>query len=146
MAFLAGAPDRLGAAKGYHCIAMTRHFAFGLIAAALALGAAAAFAGSYPVAGKWTYENAKAEGPSKTCAGDRRIMEFSGERRFDKGGGVPDYRNVSVQPSGSKEYRVVDEFFNGQARGRANYTLRLVDADHIEMHLSGHTIALRRCE
>jgi hypothetical protein len=116
-----------------------------LAAAMTLLQTPPALAASYPVSGKWTYENAGREGPSKTCASDKRTMNFQGERRFDSGGGVPDYRNISIQPAGASEFRVIDEFFNGQARGRANYTLRLIDADHIELNLSGKTIRLRRC-
>jgi hypothetical protein len=117
------------------------------IGAALLLASASssALAASYPVSGKWTYENAASEGPATTCDADRRIMEFAGQRRFDTGGGVPDYRNVSIQQTEIAEYRIVDEFFTGQIRGRANYTLRLIDPDHIEIEMAGKTIALRRC-
>ena len=102
-----------------------------------------AVAGSYPVSGKWTYENAGGEGPAAECG--TRYMEFVGERRFDKGGGVPDYRNLSVSRSGA-EYRLVDEFNTGQIRARLDYTMRLVDSDHIELKLpQGKIIALRRC-
>jgi hypothetical protein len=109
------------------------------------LPAGAALAASYPVSGKWTYENAGADGPSNACASDRRIMDFRGERRFDTGGRVPDYRNLSIQRTGIAEYHVVDEFFTGQIRGRVNYTLRLVAPDHIKIQMAGKTIALRRC-
>jgi hypothetical protein len=102
-----------------------------------------AVAGSYPVSGKWTYENTSGDGPAPECG--TRTMEFVGERRFDKGGGVPDYRNLSVSRSGG-EYRLVDEFNTGQIRARLDYTLRFVDPDHIELKLPmGKTIALRRC-
>ena len=37
------------------------------------------------------------DGPAKDCG--KRYMDFQGERRFDKGGGVPDYRNLTVTPS-----------------------------------------------
>lgn len=62
--------------------------------------------------------------------------------------GVPAYRNKSVSPLGPSNYRIVDLFSTGQVRnGSANYTLRLVDADHIEMNMSpGGMLKLQRCE
>jgi hypothetical protein len=103
-----------------------------------------AVAASYPVSGKWTYENTDGEGPAPECG--KRTMEFVGERRFDKGGGVPDYRNLSVLRNGA-EYRLLDEFNTGQIRARLDYTMRLVDNDHIELKLPhGKTIILRRCQ
>lgn len=111
----------------------------------LASASWSALAASYPVSGKWTYEDAASAGPAQTCDTDRRVMEFVGQRRFDTGGGVPDYRNVSIQQTDIAEYRIVDDFFTGQIRGRANYTLRLVDPDHIEIEMAGKIIALRRC-
>ena len=115
------------------------------LALAAALAAGPALAASYPVSGKWTYENAAEDGPATECSG--RTMDFLGERRLDTGGSVPDLRNVTVTESGPALYRVVDEFFNAQARGRVYYTLRLVDTDHLQISLdaSGHTFLLRRC-
>ena len=116
------------------------------ILAVLALTAApgAALAQSYPVSGKWTYENASAKGPAKDCG--KRYMTFQSPQRFDTGGGVPNYRNISVDNVGGDTYRIVDEFNTGQIHARSSYTLRKVDPDHIELQVSGHTIALRRCE
>jgi hypothetical protein len=106
--------------------------------------AAPALAGSYPVSGNWTYNYSPEKGPAKQC-GDKH-MEFRGERRFDTGGGVPDYRNISVTPAGSSEYRIVDEVFNGPQHGHMSFTLKLIDNDHIELALaSGGNIRLRRC-
>ncbi len=103
-----------------------------------------AVAGSYPVSGKWTYENTVGEGLAPECGA--RFMEFVGERRFDTGGGVPDYRNLSVSRSGA-EYRLIDEFTTGQIRARVDYTMRLLDGDHIELRLpQGKTFVLRRCQ
>ena len=114
-----------------------------LFAAMLVLGAGAAQA-AYPVAGAWTYDNASRQGAAATC-GPRRT-EFAGNRRFDSAGGAPDYRNVSVRQTGAAQYRVVDEFFTGMMRGRVHYTLRLIDADHIEIKLdAGARYLLRRC-
>jgi len=115
----------------------------GMFLLAALLCAVPAHAASYPVSGRWTYNYSSEKGPAKQC-GARR-MEFRGERRFDTGGGVPDYRNVSIQRAG-REYRIVDEFFTGQTRGQVSYTLRMIDADHIELALAtGAIIRLRRC-
>lgn len=107
--------------------------------------AGAAAADSYPVSGRWTYERASDPGRAKTCTG--RIMEFRGEQRFDTGGGVPQYRNVSVNRASPTQFAVIDEFFNVQIRGRVPYMLRVIDGDHIELHLErgGAVIPLRRC-
>ena len=123
---------------------MTRLCAYGLTAIALACSAGVA-AADYPVSGKWTYEKASDPGPAKTCTG--RTMEFRGAQRLDTGSSVPQYRNVSVSPSSSSLFAVVDEFFNVQARGRVEYMLRIIDKDHIELQLqrSGNVVPLRRC-
>jgi len=98
---------------------------------------------SYPVSGTWTYENAGADGPAKDCG--RRYMTFQGQQRFDTGGGVPSYRNVSIENVGDNEFRIVDAFVTGQISARSNYTLRRIDADHIRLQVSGQSILLRRC-
>jgi hypothetical protein len=74
-------------------------------------------------------------------------MEFRGDRRFDTGGGVPDYRNRSISLAGQSRYRVVDEFFTGQIRGQASYELRRIDPEHVELLLApgGKRIKLRPC-
>ena len=61
---------------------------------------------------------------------------------------MPAYRNKSVTPVGPSRYRIVDLFTTGQIRnGSVNYTLRLVDDDHIEMAMqSGGTLKLQRCQ
>jgi hypothetical protein len=104
-----------------------------------------ATAASYPVSGRWTYDNAAATGPAKDCSG--RTMEFRGAQRLDSGGGVPAFHNVSVSQAGPSSYQVVDEFFTVQIRGRMELTLRILDPDHIEIHLdrAGKTYTLRRC-
>jgi len=110
----------------------------------LGLLAVPSIAATYPIAGRWTYENASAAGPAQTCGSS--FMEFRGAQRYDTEGGVSRYRNVDV--SGARpSWRVVDEFFNVQIRGRLTYTLRLIDDDHIELSLvgSGKRILLRRC-
>src|SRR6478672_8480950 len=105
----------------------------------------AAPAASYPVAGRWTYDHATESGPAKNCG--TRKMEFQAMRRLDSVGGVPEYRNLSVTQTSPSSYQVVDEFFTVQIRGRMEFTLRILDPDHIEIHLmrAGKTFTLRRC-
>jgi hypothetical protein len=45
-------------------------------------------------------------------------------------------------------YRVTDEFTTGQiSNGHTNYTLKPVDADHLEMKpQSGSAVTLQRCK
>jgi hypothetical protein len=117
-----------------------------LTAAIVALPIIAGFAvaDSYPVSGKWTYDNTAGEGPAKECG--KRYMDFRGERRFDTGGGVPDYRNRSITQDGDN-YSLVDEFNTGQIQARLNYNIRRVDNDRIELKLPANkTVKLRRCE
>jgi hypothetical protein len=123
---------------------MTRSRAiFILTATALAALPQATWAQSYPISGKWTYENPSAEGPARDCG--QRYMTFQGVQRFDTGGGVPSYRNISVDDIGDDTYRIVDEFSTGQIDARSDYTLRKIDTDHVVIQLAGHTIPLRRC-
>jgi hypothetical protein len=116
----------------------------GLIALAQTCAQGAQVA-SYPVSGRWTYDHAAESGPAKNCGA--RKMEFQGARRLDSVGGVPEYRNLSVDQTSPSTYQVVDEFFTVQIRGRMEFTLRIVDPDHIEIHLvrAGKTFMLRRC-
>jgi hypothetical protein len=125
---------------------MNKAHALALVLAAIALAPCGAVAAdSYPVSGRWTYENAEAAGPAADCG--KRKMEFRGAQRLDTGGGVPEYRNVSVSRISATSYQVVDEFFNVQIRGHTEFSLRLIDQDHIELHLdrAGKTVTLRRC-
>jgi hypothetical protein len=115
------------------------------LVAALATLGAPALAGTYPVSGNWGPAVAGKKG-AIDCAG-KRVIGFNGDQRTDSNGGVPGYRNFSVQSNGSSQYRVVDEFSNGQVHnGRTTYTLRQVDADHIEMQMQGSTLKLQRCK
>lgn len=122
-----------------------RNIGAGLLTAAivaLPVLAGYAVADNYPVSGKWTYD-VGGDGPAKECG--KRYMDFQGEQRTDTGGGVPGYRNRSVDGSGD-EYRIVDEFNTGQIHARLNYSLRKIDQDRIELKLpQGKTIVLRRC-
>jgi len=127
--------------------ARDRKLAIGCITAAivsLPIIAGFAVAQSYPVTGKWTYEDTGGEGPARDCG--KRYMDFQGERRFDTGGGVPEYRNRSVSGDGD-EYRLSDEFNTGQIRARSDYNIRRVDNDRIELKLPyNKTVKLRRCQ
>jgi hypothetical protein len=102
------------------------------------------FAASYPVSGRWGQSSDPKPG-AIDCTG-KRVIQFARERRFDSGGGVPDYRVKETVRQGSTAYRVTEEFNTGQVKARINYTLRLVDSDRIEMIMSpGGTLKLRRC-
>lgn len=112
----------------------------------LAVLATPALAGSYPVSGKWG-QSASTEMAPIDC-GKLRVIAFNGDQRTDSKGGVPAYRNRTVQASGAGQFRVVDEFTTGQIRNaKVNYTLRVVDADTVEMNLEkGGTVRLRKCK
>lgn len=103
-------------------------------------------AANYPLSGRWTYDNAQAPGPAKPeeCRG--KAMEFRGERRFDDAGSVRDFRNVTLNKSGATTYQGTDEFTTGQITAQSNYTLQILDADHIAFEQSGRTAFLRRCQ
>jgi hypothetical protein len=75
-------------------------------------------------------------------------MEFQGNYRRDSGGGVPDYRNGSVARTGPTSFALRDQFLTApNVRGHVDYTLRLIDQDHIEIRIpsAGRTLLLRRC-
>jgi opacity protein-like surface antigen len=112
---------------------------------AILIAAAPAFAATYPVSGKWG-QSASTDQGAIECHG-RRVIDFMGNQRTDNKGGVSGYRNVSVRPEGSG-YRIVDEFSNGQVNGgRTTFTLRRIDADHIELVMApGGTLKLQRCK
>ena len=109
---------------------------------ALALPAAAA---NYPVSGKWGVNPPPPAVKGPVDCSKLRVIAFNGDQRTDSKGGVPAYRNVSVTPSGGS-YRVTDQFTTGQiSNARVTYTLRLIDADHVEM-AQGGTLKLQRCK
>jgi hypothetical protein len=113
-----------------------------ILAAALTALALPALADTYPVFGAWGVNPPVAQGPVDCTK--LRVIAFNGDQRTDSKGGVPAYRNVSVTPSGST-YRVVDQFTNGMiSDGRVTFTLRVIDADHVEM-TQGSTLKLQRC-
>lgn len=112
-----------------------------------------ASAETYPVSGDWTYENAEEIGPAKTCG--KKIMRFEGNVRSDTGTAAPKYKNISATRNGPGNWKMVDEFYNLQTWGRVQYTLRIVDQDHIELSYdripiqqdrgAGKSYLLRRC-
>jgi hypothetical protein len=117
-----------------------------LSAAFLSALAMPAQAQDYPVQGKWG-QSASSENGTIDCTHNQRIIEFIGNQRTDSNGGVPSYRNQSVQPEGPSTYRVVDEFSTGQiSAGHTTYGLRKIDADHIEINMQdGSSLKLQRC-
>ena len=105
-----------------------------------------ALAQVYPVSGRWGESNSSEKGPID-CSGNRRIVGFFGNQRTDSNGGVPEYRNVSVQSVGQSDYRIVDEFSNAMvSAGHTEYTLRKLDSDRIVMNQSGTVLNLQRCK
>jgi hypothetical protein len=124
---------------------LTTPLMIGLCALGVAAFDRSAEAAPYPVSGRWSYNDFSGAGPARHCGA--KFMEFRGEVRSDTGGSVPQYHNVSVTRTAATAFRVVDEFFTVQVRGRASYSLRVIDQDHIELHfdLGNRTIRLRRC-
>mgnify|MGYP000860388635 CR=1 FL=1 len=119
-----------------------------LAAGALAtlLLASAAQAASYPVQGRWG-ESASTDKNPVDCA-RLRTVDFQGERRFDSGGSVRDFRAISVQPEGSSAFRVVEEFRTGQVNARNHVTIRVkTDPDRVEIDpAKGASMRLRKCK
>ena len=108
--------------------------------------AAAAQAASYPVQGRWG-ESASSDKNPIDCT-RLRTVDFQGERRFDSGGGVPDFRAISVQPEGQSSFRVVEEFRTGQINGRNRLTIRIMtNPDRVELDpAKGASLHLRKCK
>jgi len=103
-----------------------------------------ALADNYPVTGA-RGKSASSEKGAIDCT-DIRVITFNGNQRTDSKGGVPAYRNKSVTGAGS-DYRIVDVFSNGQVNNaQVVFTLRMVDADHIEMAMQSGSLKLQRCE
>lgn len=116
------------------------------IAMLLAALAAPAYAAGYPVTGPWGQTSSSEKGPVDCSR--LRVIGFNGDTRTDSNGGVPAYRIKSISAEGSSAHRIVDEFTTGQIRnGTMRYTLRQIDADHIEMNMQpGGMLKLRRCK
>lgn len=129
--------------RGRILTAMHKAIPLALVLTALA---APALAASYPVSGKWG-QSASLEKGAIDCS-KLRVIAFNGDTRTDSKGGVPAYRNKSVAPQGPGQFSIVDEFTTGQIRNaHVNYTLRLVDADHIELNMQqGGVLKLQKCK
>lgn len=125
---------------------MKTRFVIAALACCAVSTATPALAGNYPVSGRWGQMTSTEKGP--VDCGKLRVIAFNGGQRTDSGGGVPAYRNRTVQSSGAGQFRVVDEFSTGQiGNAHVNYTLRLVNADTLELHLEkGGTLRLRKCK
>src|SRR5579885_3447911 len=96
-----------------------------LTVAALIVSAAPALAGTYPVGGRFGVVTAFTDKPPD-CTG-KRVIAFNGDQRTDSKGGVPAYRNRTVEAAGAQTWRVVDIFTTGQiSNAQAIYTLRQV--------------------
>lgn len=119
-----------------------------LTIAAVASGTfvAPAFADSYPLSGRWGVSASTEKGPID-CA-RLRVIDFNGNTRTDSNGGVPAYRNRTVQSVGTRDFRITDEFSTGQiSNAKANFTLKIVDTDRAEMNQQpGGLLKLRRCK
>jgi len=116
-----------------------------LLLTALVCAAAPALAATYPVSGRWG-QSASSKPGAIECHG-RRVIAFNGNQRTDSGGSVPAFRNRSVTADGLSQFRIVDEFTNGQiSDAHISYTLRQVDADHIVLQMPGGTVKMQRCK
>jgi hypothetical protein len=120
---------------------MKKLFAILLVGSAVATPALAL---TYPVSGRWTPSSESKPGPID-CS-NKRIIRFDPSRRFDSDGGVPDYRVIDLVDEGNTAFRITEEFNTGQIKARLSYTLRLIDADRIELAMGrGGTLKLKRC-
>jgi hypothetical protein len=127
-----------------HFYAMCRSILRSFLAATLLGLAGSALAANYPASGKWGVGAPRSNDPID-CT-NLRVIAFNGDQRTDSKGGVPAYRNVSVTASGAS-YRVSDQFTTGQiSNAHVNYTLRQVDANHLDMMQGGTTLKLQRCK
>lgn len=108
--------------------------------------ASAAQAASYPVQGRWGESTSSDKDPVDCTR--LRTVDFRGERRFDSGGSVRDFRAISVQPEGQSSFRVVEEFRTGQINGRNRVTIRVAtNPDRVEIDpAKGASVHLRKCK
>src|SRR5262245_29541745 len=93
-----------------------------------------AFALSYPASGR--YGESTDPKPERIDCNGKRVVRFERERRFDSGGGVPDYRMIHMHTAGTMAYRITEEFLTGQIRAQLKYTLRQIDSYRIELIMS----------
>lgn len=117
-----------------------------IVAIALSLPAATvAQAAIYPIEGYWGVTASTQKGPVDCSR--LRVIGFRGNQRIDSDGGVPAYRNQSIQQNGPNNFRIVDEFTTGQiSNGQARYTLKIVEPDRVEINQRpGGLLKLRKC-
>ena len=119
---------------------------FLIVVIPVTLLAVSAQAANYPITGQWGVTASTEKGPVDCRR--LRVIGFNGNQRTDSGGGVPAFRNRSVQPNGSSNFRIVDEFSTGQIRGgQARYTLKIVEPDRVEINQQpGGLLKLRKCQ
>ncbi|RDV04946.1 hypothetical protein [Undibacter mobilis] len=120
---------------------------FLIIAISLSLLAVTpAAATNYPIDGRWGVTASTQKGPID-CS-KLRVITFNGSQRTDSGGGVPAFRNHSIQSNGSSDFRIVDVFTTGQiSNGQAKYTLKIIEADRVEINQQpGGVLKLRKCK
>ncbi len=104
-----------------------------------------ALAFTYPVSGRWGLSTETEPGPID-CDG-KRVIRFDEQRRFDSGGGVPDYRVIDLVNEADTNFLITEEFNTGQIRAKIRFTMRLIDPDRIELAMSpGGTLSLKRCQ
>ncbi len=117
-----------------------------LLLIALTIASAPALADTYPVNGRFGVVQSFTDKPPD-CSG-KRVIAFNGDQRTDSKGGVPAYRNRSVQAAGTSSWRVIDIFTTGQiSNAQAVYTLRQVKDGQLEMAMQpGGAIKLQRCK
>jgi hypothetical protein len=116
------------------------------VIALIACAAKPALADTYPVSGRFGVVTTFTDKPPD-CTGKRTIA-FNGDTRTDSKGGVPAYRNRSVQANGAASWKVIDIFTTGQiSNAQAVYTLRQVKDGQLEMNMQpGGMIRLQKCK
>ena len=117
-----------------------------LPAIALIALSAPALADTYPVNGRFGVVQGFTDKPPD-CTG-KRVIAFNGDTRTDSKGGVPAYRNKSVQANGAAAWKVIDIFTTGQiSNAQAVYTLRAVKDGQLEMNMQpGGMLRLQKCK
>ena len=116
------------------------------LAALCAATTAPALADTYPVNGRFGVVTSFTDKPLD-CQG-KRVVAFNGDQRTDSNGGVPAYRNRSVEAAGASTWKVIDIFTTGQiSNAQAIYTLRAVKDGQLEMTMQpGGMIRLQKCK
>jgi len=117
-----------------------------IVAIPVTLLAVTAQAANYPIDGRWGVTASTQKGLID-CSG-LRVIAFNGNQRTDSHGGVPAFRNQSIQQNGRNNFRIVDEFTTGQiSNAQARYTLKIVEPDRVELNQQpGGLLKLRKCQ